>query len=158
MCLLYLNTVKVLLQLKQKKFTNMKREQKQNTHWSVLAPPLYVSHASGSRPSSTANRTVAGSSCRNDGNAARPDLRVTSHRRWPPSLASASRSGTHLQPPGCRRRCRSAGPSLPGRRPSPGPDPLLLLWDEVYSVDTEDTGSTPGATVSVSTQSELRRD
>lgn len=113
------------------------------------------SPAPGSRTSSTANRTAAGNSCRSDGSAAQPDLRVTSRRLLSPSPATASHPGPHLllAPPPCgqssrrtgsRRRYRSAGPSPPGRRPSPGPDLLLHLWAEACSVDTEDMGSTPG--------------
>lgn len=108
------------------------------------------SPAQGSRTSSTASRMAAGSSCHSDGSAVQPDLRVTSCPRRPPWPTTASRPGPHLlpAPPACvrssRRRCKSAGPSLPGRRPSPGPDLPLLLWAAECSVDTEDTGSTPG--------------
>lgn len=133
----------------QPKFINMKPEL--ISARSLVGP----SSAPGSRTSSTANRRAAGSSCRSDGSAVQPNLRVTSCHRRPPSPATASHPGPRLQPapPACgrssrrsgsRRRCRSAAPSRPGRRPSPDPDLLLLLWAGECSVDTVDTGSTPG--------------
>lgn len=77
----------------------------------------------------------------------------TLHNLLSPTTASRPEPGHWVKPPPCGRssrrtgslrRRRSAGPSLPGTRPSPGPDLLLLLWAEACSVDTEDTGSTPG--------------
>lgn len=143
----------ISIQTKSFTFKTIQQPQQHND-WSVEAPPFTFSPALGSRTSSTASRMLAGSSCHSDESAAQLGLRETSCHRRPPSQATASRPGPHLLSPPppdgrssrrmrSRRRCRSAGPSLPGRRPGPGPDLLLPLWVEVCSVDTEDTGSTP---------------
>lgn len=103
------------------------------------------SPALGSKTSSTANRTAAGNSYHSDGSVAQPDLHVTSRHQGPPSQAKASHPGSGLwpvPPPFGGEGPASAELSPPGRRPSPGPDLLLLLWAEACAVDTEDTGST----------------
>lgn len=108
----------------------------------------------GSRTSSTASRMRVGNSCYNDESVAQLDPHVTSHHLQLLYSAKTFHSELCLQPPSCpcdrssrkmksRRSCRSAEPSLQGKKPSPGPDPLLLLWVVGYSVDTGDTGSTP---------------
>lgn len=123
--------------------------------WILGSVRPMVSPALGSRTSSTANRKVAGSSWRSDGNVVQQVLRGTSCHLWPLSPATAFHPGPQPQlgPPACvrsskrlrsRRRCWPAVPSLPGRRLSRGLDLRLLLWAEACSVYTEDKGSTPG--------------